>query len=217
MNTFNFRVSNNGDSLFILIFHHNMRTGIVFENESQFLFSDEINKYSIFGILNDDFKTNEGVFEFILEYPDTEKFGHWTQSVNPLNAEPNSDVNVSIKSDSTWILNSNMPFVGLHKSNQPDHTYLEGCNTIGPNSNDEYFFAVGVISYGYDNSIPGYSRSDRFYEENLWVKVTNHLVIRKLNIFKRNTCYMQYNSRSIHILIVIFILNFHKTNHNQQI
>ena len=179
---FFFRQSKKDGYFYLLLFHHSIRNLVVFANEDDFLYANDVDKYSLFGYLNNNFKTNEDAFEFILEYPDTGKYGHWTQKINPLNAEANSNVNVSIKEDSTWNLEDRIPFIGLHNSNQPSYSFLEGCNSIG-NNGDEFYFSVGMKAISFYNSIPSYSSSVRVWEENLWIKITNPKILRKFRVF----------------------------------
>ena len=188
---------------YLLLFYHSINGSIYFVSEKEFLHSNEVKKYSLFGYLDDNFRTNEGVFEFILEYPELKKFGHWTQKINPLLAEPNSDVDVSIKSDSTWELEDDMPFIGLHQSNQPNNTFLEGCNSHGTYGNDEYFFSVGVKKQSWRNSIPAYSSKVTAYEVYLWIKITNPLI---LSIYFKPQTYKIHNFAVMHFTY-IFIMN----------
>ena len=50
------------------IFHHYSGSGEYFNSESEISFINSPNKYSILGMINNDYKI-ENKFEFLLEYP----------------------------------------------------------------------------------------------------------------------------------------------------
>lgn len=81
-----FENENEEDEQYLLVFHQDTIEKDWFRSGEEFLHTNSIYKYSILKYINDDFKTNQ-VFEFIMYYPEAESYGHWTQELNPLEAE----------------------------------------------------------------------------------------------------------------------------------
>ena len=130
---------NGKDESYLQIFYHNANQQKVFTTEQEFFYSNTDDKYSILVFINDEFKTNEDVYDFIIEYPDTKQYGHFTQKINPLYASYSEDVGVDIKTDSTWDID--VDFVGLHQSEIPELTFIEGVHTYD-NGKPQWFVAI---------------------------------------------------------------------------
>lgn len=159
------------DSWF-LIFHHDATHGM-FHSKEQAKYSLDPNKFSLLKRIDDSFKI-DGSFEFLLMYPNLTGQNHWRQTVNPIHAEPNQEngyqeVNVSWKSNN-WH--------GLAVSNLRQ-TYLDG----SPFNGSTWFYSIGTTKYLNHVTIPGpeWSAGGKdFYEVNLWIRITNYIILRKL-------------------------------------
>ena len=168
-----------GEDIFLLIFHQNTYTNDLFETETEFLETNSIHKYSILKYINDDFKIG-GVFEFIMEYPEINEYGHWTQTKNPLDAEPDENVNVN-QINSTW--NNDIKFIGLHKSSLQSSCYIEGTDLVSPTTNlPNWYYAIGQKVEWSTNCLAGpYGSVKRFkiHQVFLWLRIAD------LNLLKR--------------------------------
>ena len=140
----------------LLIFYHNLVTSNdLFEDDwDLFLRIDTTNKYSILYQLTDVFKSR-GKFEFLLLYPELSGHNIWTQTVNPLETEPES-FNGYEPVDITWSKN----WCGISRSNNTICTFLDATRT-----NDNYWFAIGQkrlwheslagpLTWNFDNPTP---------------------------------------------------------------
>ena len=184
---------------YLLIFRHNSITGDWFNtNANEFLFSNSHNKYSLFGFINDDFKTGE-VFEFIQEYPEIDEFVHWTQTVNPLNADYQTELN-TVQSNSKF--NEQVKFVGLFKS-MIKKSFLAGSKQIPGDT--PWYYAIGATGqFLYKNNLPGsYSLSEpNLHQVLLWIKITNHDLIRRIQT--PFTCQIRFNRIKYSIIPSLF-------------
>lgn len=153
------------------IFHHNIDVDI-FHDENEAKYSLRDGKFSIIGLINDNYKI-DGQFEFLLEYPDqTNKTGinRWAQKANPLIESEKKGQKVDGFEDITinWqnAVNSNsekIPFNGLSRSTLTKLTLIEGTNT-----NSYWYFVIGAYSR-YGSCLPGYSDYNK--EVILWLRV----------------------------------------------
>ena len=72
------------DVQWLKIFHHDCSEGEFFNPESPELLNVHTkNRFSILYVINNRFKINDK-YEFLLEYPEENKYNHWRQSFNPL-------------------------------------------------------------------------------------------------------------------------------------
>ena len=176
--------------LYLRIFYHSVKNEALFSTIQEFVYTNTHDKYSILAFIDESFQTEEGLYEFIIYYPDTQKYGHWTQSILPLNAYPDSDVNVDIKDDSTWRPDTErIPFVGLHRSSNINQTFIEGVNTSYKGHN-EWFYSIGLRQL-WVGKIPGYyvsSQSASFMEVSLWLRLSNYYLLKKIPLFNIKTC-----------------------------
>ena len=176
---------NGEQSKYLLVFKHNVENGEFFESIEDFNYSNKVNKYSIMGLIDDDFKNNESYFEFRLEYPENGTFGHWIQPKHPL-ATPPGDNESFHEIESNWTPDEYIDFIGLHQSHRPEKTILEGVDHNATNTADkvqEWYFAIGQTK-GWDdfNIIPAFTRNQtfQFHEVLLWLKITNLDVLNKI-------------------------------------
>ena len=188
--------------IYFLLFHQKIvnKDDDLIKCDHEFLFSNTETKFSLLGHLDETFKNDRNEYEFILEYPETKLYGHWTQEINPLEAEPDSDVGVNIKKDSTW--SPNRAFVGLHQSSTKTQTYLEGVNTnssLGP----EFYYSIGLKNL-WGDGIPGYTTNRSFNEVYLWCQIPKHFFLNYIStIF---TCQKHYHFNYIHFIYILIII-----------
>ena len=186
---------------FLLIFSQNTVEKDWFKSEEEFLHTDSIYKFSILKYIDDDFKT-DGVFEFIMQYPERGQFGHWRQELNPLEAEQDSDINV-IDLGSTW--ETEVTFIGLHQSNN-GNCFIEGVNTTTKNITD-WYFAIGQKNGWSDtNRLPGFYLAPStfaFHQVYLWLKITNLGLLDR--IWKRHTCQSDISVAHMYIHCFVFL------------
>ena len=155
----------------LLVFHHNTLHGM-FKSKTHAKYSLDPNKFSLLKRIDDSFKI-DGKFEFLLKYPNLTGYNHWTQTVNPIKAQPNTEngyVPIEIKWDNNF-------WHGLSLSNHVT-SYLDG----SPNA-DTWFYSIGTNEYNTNEFIPGsdWVVDGKYLKEvNLWIKVTNNFVARKL-------------------------------------
>ena len=168
-----------GEDIFLLIFYQNTFTNDVFKTESEFLETNSMYKYSVLKYINDDFKT-DNVFEFILEYPEINQYGHWTQSKNPLEVEQDDDFNFQ-KINSTWI--NEISFIGLHKSSSPSSSYLEGTDYVDSAGNKCWYYAIGQkVSWNINLLAGPYyaEKGQNIHQVYLWLKITNLKLLKRI-------------------------------------
>ena len=173
-----FPVNNKPDERFLLIFHQNTVNKDFFTSETEFLFVNSIDKYSIFGYIDDDFKIND-VFEFIMEYPEASQYGHWTQNTNPIHATPNQDVGCQ-EINSTW--KKEPSFVGLHQSNRKE-AFLEGTDRLGSNNEECWYYAIGQKTAWNQNILPSFYLSALtfpIHEVFLWLRINDTSLLSKI-------------------------------------
>ena len=130
----------------MLVFYHKfVKNEDLFKNKTEALFSNTENKYSILSKINPSFRIN-GRYEFLLEYPRFQGyFNHWSQRINPINAQPNEDngykpINIS------W---TNQSWHGLALSST-SNTLIDGSPY-----NETWFYSIGSIT-NWGNTIPSY-------------------------------------------------------------
>ena len=170
-----------------LVFFHDSSFG-KFESKREGAYSLKKNKFSVLKNIDDSFKIN-GVFEFLLKYPNATGQNHWTQTVSPAYAQPNTEngyvpINISWRGDG---------FQGLSLSNSST-AYIDG-SPFHPHN----FFAIGsMYNCGYLPSFSWGNDNVRYYQVFLWMRVNDPSLIRKLFGFctvvykkqKINACYL---------------------------
>ena len=195
---------------FLLIFHQNTINNNFYSSKEEFLNTNSLDKYSIFGYIDDSFKTTDNSYEFILEYPETSQYARWRQTLNPLEANLTDDVGYK-KIKITWDVDDRIPFVGLHISERQQNCYLDGTNTKNYLDNHLFYYAIGLNSeWSNSNKLPGYIYNDdlgQIHEAFLWLKITNNDILKKIPLFK--TCELCNISQKLQIILVfitIFII-----------
>ena len=191
-------------SQYLLIFRQNSINADYFQTDNECLYANSPNKYSILGYINDDFMTDD-VFEFILEYPEISEYGHWTQTVNPLEATHETNVNLK-ESNSSW--KKEVEFIGLHKSSVPHGCFLEGSPEPSGNRVIWYFSIATRVEWSYKPIIPGckVSSTPEIHEAFLWLKITNLALLRRIQALC--TCQKHVIDIRIIVLCSFYIIIF---------
>ena len=150
----------------VLVFLHDSSTGLYYSN-TEVLSTSSQYKYSILNYL-EDFKY-QGVWEFLLEYPELQGYNRWNQSSNPTKSTSVTDYNpIHI----TWDIND---WNGLALSST-SNTFIDG----SPTSNS-FFYSIGLYRQ-WRESIPGpYNITDDEYEAIhkvlLWARISLNDII----------------------------------------
>ena len=154
------------DSLWLLLFHHNLTKSRYFAdtNEGKKIFNYDGGMYSIIYSLNNRYRIN-GKFEFLLEYPAEKLYNHWRQSKNPLYQKAYNMQNVT-GYEEIEIQMRDCEWGGL---------FYHGESSLIAGSRDgRYHYAIGCMSDEYNGYIPGRSMSSTVV--NLWVKSPTNFV-----------------------------------------
>jgi hypothetical protein len=151
-----------------LIFRHKYETDAdLFTSESEVLSCNSKKKFSILGTIDESFRSN-GVYEFLLEYPEVEGFNHWTQTKNPVTCQPNTEngykgIHISW---SSWYWH------GLSRSSTSS-TFIDGSPFHGT-----FYYAIGLYKNWCD-AIPAFVNN---YDPNyvktcevlLWIRISGN-------------------------------------------
>ena len=188
-------------NILLLLFNHDVLNTTnerpYFSSVKETLYSMDVYKYSILGLLDESLQV-AGKFEFFMYFPEYETYGHWTQTINPVNAEYNQEIDYQPLS-STW--QPEIKFGGLTKYIYPNLTFIDG----SPDS--DFFFSIGQRDeWAGTKSIPGYKKGfDTIHILSLWVKISSYTqlshIIRKCVV----TCGMKSNLSYLHFSILSFI------------
>ena len=194
----NVNIDEEGETSFFLVHHFKIdqNNPRYFNNDRECLFSNEKNKYSLLGYINEQFRVNDS-FIFILEYPETPCYYYFAQGVNPITSTPDSNVNLAYNVSNC---SSNLPFVGLNRN--LNDAYLDGIIT----DYDRiyyWYFAIGQRgSWDNQHQIGAYHSSHNPYltEVNLWMQFDNSSVLSLLHDhFTLQAC--------VHVAFLRFISN----------
>ena len=168
---------------FLLLFHSKFENENYFTSYDEFLYTNTKNKYSLFGFLDDSFKNENDSFVFLMEYPDTSCYFYFQQNINPLQAEPNSEVGFT--QISTTCSSITITFSGLTKFNDTC-SYLDGFIPSDENEPDYWHYALGQrCTWGLlgENQIPAYTTSENITEVNLFIEINSVSVLAKFQTF----------------------------------
>ena len=149
-----FRIYKN--SIFELIFYHNLRIGSYFigEEDAKKALDYDKGKYNILYKLNSSYKHN-GKYEFLLEYPEKGKTNHWFQDNNPLDEEEYFVENKKADgyyADEGEIQMSEKCWGGLVKHKSLDENLY--CLIDGSTYDSGWYYAIGAYEYESD-AFPG--------------------------------------------------------------
>ena len=155
-----------------------------FASESEFLNVNEHNKFSILSEIDESYKIN-GKYEFLIYYPEINKYNWWRQSLlpmddpeNPKSYQAKGYENVTIMLNSTcWggLVNSTIPYREASRV----QSYLDGC--VG---DQHYWFAIGLR---YPSQRVPSNEEQWVSDVSLWIRIvgvdhkmfiTNNLIIK---------------------------------------
>ena len=163
-------------SFWALIFHHNSTHGYFTKNNVLNHYSTHL--FSVLSKIDDSFKV-DGNFEFLLKYPELSDYAQWTQTENPIYAQPNTSNGYKPK-HYDW--NYEFTLSGLSLSSSTHCSLLDGSPFL-----DSWFFGIGAygncLVEGGDGAIPGpgWTFNGKYlHVVNLYIKVFDSKLIRKL-------------------------------------
>jgi len=156
------------------VFMHDSSSGQYFLSYSEALNSNGLYKFSILGEIDDKYKNN-GKFEFLLEYPQFNKYNRWKQTYNPKD-NPEVSGNKATGYEPVSIYYSGQFWGGLVKSSD-SRTAFDGSA-----GHENWFYALGSYSsWGSPNQFPGPALDDTTYYAAskivLYVKTNDTLVM----------------------------------------
>ena len=181
----------------VLIFHHDSSKGF-FSSKKEARYSLNPHKFSLLSRLNEGFKI-EGRFEFLLKYPQFTGQNHWTQTVNPVEAQPNEDIGYE-GINISWSIN----YWGGLALSSTERTLIDGSPYA-----DTWFYAIGTVSSSYPNQIPGpyweYQGVSVINMVDLWIRVNNFALISELIEFTCHSVPLIVTFKSPLFIVLIFL------------
>ena len=161
----------------LLIFYHNSSRGDFFQSHEDALFINTEDKFSILQYIDHSFAIN-GKYEYLLEYPELNRYIHWTQKVNAIDNVSNVAYNE--------ISSNCQSFYGLSRSYNYQQTLLDG--TPGDQGSFSWWYSIGSrVKFDSQNIIPGptiNSISTTVKEVSLWIRSPIKTLILRSNDFK---------------------------------
>jgi len=160
------------------IFYHDSSTAQYFNNYSEVLKCSSSSKFSIIGEIDAKYKFNDK-YEFLLEYPELNKYNRWRQTRNP---KDNPDV-YGQKADgyeAVDIYYSGQFWGGLVICS------IMRCAFDGSAGHEHWFYAIGCYgSWLKPNAFPGPAIDSNIYYEVfivfLWVRIDNTMIMNTLD------------------------------------
>ena len=154
----------------LLVFRHSTRKTVSFFTKETAMFNNEEDKFSIIGMINSTFKY-DSKYEFLLEYPETNEYCIWRQSLSPI--EHAEDNNPAEGFEPIRLIPNGFTFRGLQKSAYST-TLIDG------DSRSSYWmYAIGAGDSVYRPSFPCYNRSKPSCKEvNLFIRIRSSLTCK---------------------------------------
>ena len=194
---------------FLLLHHFKIENNNYFKSYNELLFSNDKNKYSVFGYFDSDFRIRREEnanlsYVFLLEYPDIKSYIYFEQRENPLTAEHNTDVGLTI-------FESTMPsgdraFSGFTKyGGSYNGSYLDGFNN--DTYKNDWYYAIGQRVKWKEDQIPAhvFNETPKLVEVNLWVEIHDLSILDKFKNFYSCRGNNQYSLNYLFCLCVIMI------------
>jgi len=152
------------------IFYHDSSIGDYFHNYSEVLKCSSCRKFSVIGEIDSKYKYNDK-YEFLLEYPEFNKYNRWRQTHNPKD-NPEVEGQKADGYEGVDITYSGMYWGGLVKSSFTQSAF------DGSAGHNYWYYAIGCYSkWVNDNVFPGPSidLSTGYAVKSvlLWVRVDN--------------------------------------------
>ena len=188
---------------FLLLHHFKIMNSNYFrsdDNNSEALYGNTPNKYSILGFLDDSFKIHDN-FVFLLEYPDGNCSYFFEQTKNPLTAEPDEDVEMKNKGLECVGF---MPFSGFTQSRISSATVLDGWKAT-QGTEAIWHFPIGQkVSWDGADRIPAYDSilGVLLTEVNLWIQINDMPLLLRFGY----NCSMKHFSHLYTSSFVYFIV-----------
>lgn len=170
----NIRIKTFWGKTWMLIYRHSTLKTVSYFTIETAKFSNEDDKFSILGKIDDSFKYNDK-YEFLLEYPESGKFCIWRQSKNPLEQKKDGK-NEAEGFEPIHLIESQ--FCGLQ--------YTGGNSLLnGHRTSDGWIYAIGTITNHYSPSFPCHATFCN--ESNLYLRVKANRVSCKQLIKRQIT------------------------------
>jgi len=132
-------------STWLKVFYHDSTGENYFNNKDQGKYSFDVKKYSILSDINASFLIN-GLYEFLLEYPETPGYNRWRQKFDPLHSQENGVVAEGYDPIHISWTAYNWGGMFLH---QNDRTLVDGCY------DGYWWYSLGTINNHYKPGFPG--------------------------------------------------------------
>lgn len=168
------------DSVWARVFYHNCHGGtVLFTSLSECRNTQTEDKYSRLAFI-DEFRGEDGKFEFILRYPtDTDKYNRWKQLNNPCDEyveRTSTGEGVAEGYEPIHIDWSAQYWGGLTRQNSSEAS-ISSCYLSGSVGHSNWHYAIGATST-HGNGIPTASGSTANDVE-IWIRIDNAFIDRK--------------------------------------
>ena len=155
------------------VFYHDMSESIGFYSEDEAIYTKQPNKYSILRDITSDYKQNNGLYEFLLIYPETPSYNRWLQGENPLDEVERGQETVSqYKPINIGLRNSNWGGLAKSSSNVSKYSLLNG--TPHEPTTQDWCYAIGMfngVTWNGFTKLPGNTGSKEYNEVYLWIRI----------------------------------------------
>ena len=176
------------NSLWKLLFYHDLNKATYFNNKTDAYECNEEGRYSKLKTLKNIDKI-KGKFEFLLEYPELGKSNQWKQSINPFRQHLNDGENATGYEEID---------IQMYDNNWGGLFSYDGDNCLLAGSTDGlWHYAIGTAVNSYDPYFPGPDCGRKIVK--LWIKMST--------LSNRNSCRKYKRSIDYMLMLCSFILN----------
>ena len=153
-----------------IFYHRPGKNKLFFENYEQFMNINEKQRYSILGELNEDYKIN-GKYEFLLYYPDLNKYNWWRQNKLPYNEEERTGIHIADGYEGVYISMKENYWGGLVLQKIPYTRYCNyECSFVeGSVGHEFYFYAIGQRHNS--ETVPADNDQHWISDVYLWIRI----------------------------------------------
>ena len=171
----NYTIKKEYGANWLLIFHHDISTGQLFDEEKIRNAHDRY-LYSIIYNVSGKYKEN-GYFEYLLEYPEVEGYNRWLQKIDIASTDK-TQTSADIGYKGIHISFNGNHWGGISRSNSELCTIFDGSPGIGTIDNN-YWYSIGAIRYYFDTfTFPGVliegDIRKGIQECFLWIRIYDH-------------------------------------------
>ena len=169
----------------LLVFRHSTRKTVSFFTKEEAKLNNEEDKFSIIAKIDETFKY-DSKYEFLLDYPETNEYCIWRQSLSPL--KDTKDGNSAEGFEPIRLIPNSYTFGGLQLSSVSRSLIDGSTSTIC------WYYAIGSDGTQFSPSFPCYAGSCK--EVNLFVRIHSNAITYKFNAMY---------STLIHFIILIIV------------